>query len=334
MSNTREHEYDIEVPGIPAELRSLAEENIRMLIICVATVAEKLNIPFMLKRVRVTNHFEDDVNQLLKESSGLTGYSAVRDNVLAFGKTIWTRSQQGDIGSSVVIDANVIGTWSLNNSMCLTTILHELAHVLYKVRHIRRLGDEEFTADSDTRERWLDGWASSLLDEFDVDRLVDSIVHKLATKDDGQPWSLRELDEAQGVEWVDSLLDALNRMPKVIDEKVCQFRTKQMCIDDLYTEVIPHVKDLLILLSHTAARYLGTEHWSEIVGCIKSTEASQRFFKENLDTIIGQFDDPQQPFDASVQTVAQAVEGIFRYCGLSFRTEPQGVYISVDAPSR
>ena len=40
------------------------------------------------------------------------------------------------------------------------------------------------------------------------------------------------------------------------------------------------------------------------------------------------------PFEESVQIVAHAVEGIFHNCGLSFQTVPEGIYISVDAPSR
>ncbi len=173
-----------------------------------------------------------------------------------------------------------------------------------------------------------------LLDEFDVDRLVDDLVGGLAKKDDGQPWSLRELDEAQGVDWVQGLLNGLHQMPRSIEEKVWQFRIRQMGVDDLTTAVIPHIRDLIRLLSHTASRYMGTELWPNIVEQIKETDASQRFFKEHLDTILGQLDDAQLPFEESVQIVAHAVEGIFHNCGLSFQTVPEGVYISVDTPSR
>ena len=71
-----------------------------------------------------------------------------------------------------------------------------------------------------------------------------------------------------------------------------------------------------------------------IVEQIKGTEASKRFFKEHLDTIFGQLEDIKSSFEESVQIVAQAVEEIFYNCGLSFKTVPEGVCISVNAPSR
>ena len=305
-----------------------------MLAAALAQVAEQLDRPFMLERVLVTNQFQDDVNLLLQKRSGLTGYVAARSNVHAVGKTIWTRSQHGGIGFAVVIDANSIGSWGLNNARCLTTVLHELTHVLYEPRHLERLGEAEYTAVGDTRERWLDRSASILLDEFDVDRTVDAVVRSTAPKDDGQPWSLRELEEAQGVDWTQWLLDGLNRMPHVIDEKVWRFRTSRMEIGDLAAEVIPYVNDLLTVVSHTAAIYLGTEQWPEILRRIKQTEASQRFFSEHLDSVLGQLNDPLVPFASSVETVASAVEGIFRKCGLNFETVDGGVYIRVDWPVR
>ena len=159
--------------------------------------------------------------------------------------------------------------------------------MLYEEGHLKRLGVEEYTATKDTKERWLDGWATSLIDEYDVDCLVDALVGQLAKNDDGQPWSLRELDEAQGINWVQWLLARFNQMPGWIEEKICQFQTKQMDIEELATVLIPDIKDLLKLLSHTASRYMGTKGWPEILDQIKETDASQRFFKEHLDTIIG-----------------------------------------------
>ena len=329
-----EREHTIEVPGVPSGLQRRAKEDIGILLNGIAAIADARGMNFLLNKIRVTDCFEDDVNRLLNKRSGRGGYVAVRNNAHAIGKTLWIRSQQGDLGFAVIIDAKQIGSWGLDNPRCLTTVLHELIHVLYEERHIRRLGEEEYTADADTRERWLDGWATLLLDEFDVDRLVDDLVGRLAKKHDGQPWSLRELDEAQGVDWVQGLLNGLHQMPRSIEEKVWQFRIRQLGIDDLAIAVIPHIKDLLRLLSHSASRYMGTELWPNIVEQIKETDASQRFFKEHLDTILGQLDDAQLPFEESAQIVANAVEGLFHNCGLSFQTVPEGVYISVDAPSR
>ena len=331
--NDISRDYNIEVPGLPPELQSTAKEDIGRLLDAITRVADKQGMKFLLDKVRITDRFEDDVNQLLNERSGLTGYVAARRNAHAIGKTLWTRSQQGVLGFVVIIDARQIGPWGLNNSRCLTTVLHELIHVVREERHIERLGEEEYTADGDTKERWLDGWACLLLDEFDVDRLVDVMVGGLAAKEDGQPWSLRELDEFQGLDWVHGLLDSLDRLPRFVDEEVWMFRTRQMGIDDLSMSVIPYIKDLLRLLSHTAARYLGTDLWPDIVERIGGTDASQRFLKEHLETILAHFDDAQSPLEESLQNVGQAVEGIFHNCGLEFQTVPEGVYISVREPS-
>ena len=304
-----------------------------MLVKAVAGAAKAQGIPFLLDRVRVTDCFEDDVNRLVDERSGHAAYVAARRNAHAIGKTLWTRSQQGELSFAVIIDAKQIGSWGLDNPRCLTTVLHEMIHVLYEERHLHRLGEEEYVADPDTRERLLDACATLLLDEFDVDRRVDALVGVLAKKEDGQPWSLAEMDEAQGVDWVQGLLDGLQEMPGFIEEKVSRFRTRQMGIDDPSIAVIPYLKDLLRLLSHTASRYMGTERWPNIVEQIKRTDAAHRFFKGHIDTILMQLDDPELPFQESVQITAHAVEGIFRNCGLSFQTVPEGVYISVNAPS-
>lgn len=332
MSNIG-RDYVIEVPGLPVELQATAKEDIGRLLDAIAGVADRQEKLFLLDRVRLSDRFEDDVNQLLDDRSGLKGYVAARRNAHAIGKTIWTRSQQGSIRFVVIVDTSQIGPWAINNARCLTTVLHELVHVLREERHLERLGEEEYTADRDTRERWMDVWASLLLDEFDVDRLVDVIVGGLATKDDGQPWSLRELDEVQEMDWVHGLLDSLERMPKFIDEEVWKFRTWEMGIDDLSMSVIPYVNDVLRLLSHTAARYIGTERWPDIVRQIKETDASQRFLKGHLNVILTHLDDAQLSLEESIRIVGQAVEGIFHNCGLGFRTVPEGVYISVGEPS-
>ena len=334
MANIEERRFTVEVPGLPVRLQLLAEEDIRKLAGSIARVANKMGSPFLLLRVLVTDCFQSDVNQLLQERSGLTEYAAARDHAHAIGITLWTRSGQGDLGFAVVMDATQIGPWDLKNPRCLTTVLHELIHVVFEERDLERLGEEEYCAVGDTRERLLDRCASSLLDEFDVDRLVDGIVGAVATKDDGQPWSLRELEEAQGVDWAKALLNGLDQMPRIIDDVVRKYRIRQMEIEELAARVIPLLRDLLTLISHTASIYMGTESWQGIVDHIKKTEAFQRFFREHLDSILDQLGDPQGPFEDSVQTMARSVEGIFRYCGLSFTTVPQGLWIAVATPAR
>ena len=325
--------FRVEVPGLPPDVASVAEEDIRTLANAIVVSAKELRVPFMLELVRITRQFEEDVIQLFQQKYGFSFYSATRSDVQALGKTLWVRSADGEIKFVVIIDANLIGQWSLTNPQCLTTVLHELAHVVYEGQHLAMLGEEEFSADGDTRERLLDRWARTLLDEFRADRLVDSLVRSLATNENGRPWTLRELDEAQGVIWRESLLAGLRRMPETIDEKVWQYRTRRMDLDALATEVIPYVNDLLVLLAHTASRYLEDAQWDEIVGHIKETDASIRFLGDHLDMILEQFEGSSNPLVASIQSLSDAIEGIFGRCGLTFRTVPEGVWIGVDAPS-
>ena len=328
------HTYFVEVPGIDIAEQSTAEADIRRLTDIVAGAADEKGVPFLLQRIRLTGHFENEANQLLQERSGIDGYKAERDNAHAIAKTLWTRSAQGDFGFTVLINANVLGNWSLTNPRCLTTVLHELCHVFYEGIHLKRIGEEEYTAVGDTRERCLDRWATLLIDEFDVDRLVDRIVHGIATKADGQPWSLRELEEVQGVDWVQGLLDRLSHLPEFVDGNVWQYQSRRMKIEDLYALVVTFVKDILTLVSHTAAIYIGTERWPETLRSIKNTVASQRFFGEHLDTFLGQLDSIGTSYEESLRIVEQAIEEIFRNCGLSFETTPQGLYVAVTSPSK
>ena len=334
MRNTNEGGFRIELPGIPAKLRRLAEDDIRKLAHPIGSAAEQKKLPFMLRVVRITDSFQDDVNQLLQERAGPTGYVAARDNAHAIGRTLWFRSPDGDLGLAIVIDANKVNPWSLNNPDCLVTVLHELVHVLYEACRLKRLGEEEYIAGNDTAERMLDRWANLLVDEFDVDRQVDRLLQGLARKEDGQPWSLQELKEAQGEDWVQGLLDGLNQMPQVIDDSVWQYRIGQMGIQRLADGVIPYVNDLLTLAVHTASLYIGTDDWQGIEERIKETDSFNRFLKEHLDTILSQLDSSRRPLEESIQIVASAVEGIFQNCGLSFKTVPEGLYIAVGAPSR
>ena len=159
MAN-RGWEHIIEVPGVRSELQSRAKEDIGLLVDAMAVAANAQGLKFLLSKIRVTDHFEHDVNGLPGEHSGLAGHAAARQHAQAIGKTLWTRSQQGELGFVVLIDAKLIGSWDLKNPLCLTTVLHELVHVLYEERRLQRLGEDEYTAVADTRERWLDGWAT------------------------------------------------------------------------------------------------------------------------------------------------------------------------------
>ena len=232
-------EYVVELPNVPIELRSPVEEEIRKLAVGVEAAADRLGVPFLLQRIRLTDRFHDDVSHLLCDRQSCAGYVAHRETVQAVGKTIWERSPEGDIGFSVVINTNAIGCWSPKNAHCLITLLHELCHVIYEAQHIERLGLEEYTAIEDTKERLLDRWATSILDEFDVDRDVDKIIQTIVSKGNGQPLSLRELDESQGIDWANGLFGGLEKLPLFLDENIWKFRFRQVGIDELAATVIP-----------------------------------------------------------------------------------------------
>lgn len=333
MPTVRDREVTIELPGVPARQHSFAKREIGGLLDGVAAAAEADGTPFLVRRICVTDRFEDEVRRVLEEQSGDTGYEAVREHVRAFGKTVWTRSQRGDLEFAVIVDAGQVGSWEPNNPRWFTTVIHELFHVLLNGRHLLSRGEENYTAVATTREQLLHRWATRLLDEFAVDRLVDHLARSLVRRDDGDPWSLRELEEAQGVDWVQALLDGLNQMPEALDDNIWRYRTSRMTIDELAVAVIPKVNDLLTLLAHTASIYMDTERWSDIVKDIRETKTARRFLGQHLDSILGALDNPELPFDESLQIVERAVEGVFRNCGLGFQTVPEGVYISVDAPS-
>ena len=265
MPAVGDREVTIELPGVPARQHSFAKTEIRGLLDGVAAAAEADGTPFLVGRICVTDRFEDEVRGVLEEQSGDTAYEAVREHVRAFGKTVWTRSQRGDLEFAVIVDAGQVGSWEPNNPRWFTTVLHELFHVLLNGRHLLSRGEEDYTAVAATREQLLHRWATRLFDEFAVDRLVDHLVRSRVRKGDGQPSSLRELEEAQGVGWVQALLDGLNQMPEALDDEICRFRTKRMPIDELAAVVIPKVNDLLTLLAHTTSIYMDTERWPDIV---------------------------------------------------------------------
>ena len=79
---------------------------------------------------------------------------------------------------------------------------------------------------------------------------------------------------------------------------------------------------------------MGTGSWPRVLERIKETETSKRFLKEHLDTILGHLEDTRMASEESIQAVANALEGIFRNCGLGFKTLQGGLYITVQSPSR
>ena len=324
----------IEASGIEVDLQCSAKRDIKMLVGPIAASAEENGIPFLLKMVVLTVCFQDKVNELLQARAGPRGYVATRQNAQAVARTLWFRSTEGDLGHAIIIDANRIGPWSLNNPHCLITVLHELFHIPCEGRRLERLGEEEYTAGNDTPERMLDRQANLLLDEFDVDRQVDGFLRSFMRDADGQPWSLLRMKEALGEDWVQVLLVGLDRMPQVIDGRVEQYLLGRIDTQDIADELIPYVDDLLILLMHTASLYMGTDSWDGIMKRIREKEAFERFLNRHIDIILDQLEAPNLSLEESVQIVANAVERIFRNCGLNFEAGAEGLNIIVAAPLR
>ena len=329
-----EGELTIELPGVPVEIRSRVEEQIRFIVERIATVLEQKTFPSMPTLILVSDSFQDDVNRYLRERAGPSGYVAQRESVHAIARTLWVRSDEGMLRFVIVIDAKQGNPWSPENLQCLITVLHEILHVPQEVRRLEMLGEEEYTAGNDTAQRMLNRNANLLIDEYDVDRRVDALLRLFVTDGNGQPLSLRELKEDEGEDWAQALLDSLDRMPQVVDESVNQVLSGQKGVQYLADTVIPYVFDLLVQVSHTAALYMGTDRWDRIMDSIGKTEASERFLKQHLASILSRLADGQAALADSVHVVANAMEGIYENCGLHFPEYSGGLYIDPSPPSR
>ena len=333
MPDTNNRDYIIDVSAMADEQQALARQSTRQAIAVVASVAEKQGNQFLLEGICLTNRFEDEVNRLLRKRSNGAEYSARQSTVQAIAKTIWVRAERGEIRFVVVIDSLSIGPCRLDNPHFLATVLHELGHVLREEAHLRRLGEERFVTPATTREAWLSRWATTVVDEFDVDRFVDSLLGVVATTAEGQPLSLRYIEDSEGVDWVHTLLKGLGSLPENVDSSVRGYQTRQMGVEDLAEALIPEVREVLTVLSHTAAYYMGTERWHGIADDISESEAASRFLRQHLHAILAQLGDRDSSLEDRIRLVSQAIEGVFSNCGLRFETVPEGVYIAVTSPA-
>lgn len=327
------HQYSIELPGVAEEERPLVQENVEKLVEIVAAVAKARGRRFLLKGVRLTNTLEDDAKELKGQTSSYGDYTATRELVHAVGKTLCIQSQDEGIGFAVLVDSNGFATLENTNPGFLTTILHELVHVIFEGEHLESLGQEEFLAPIVTSEQVLRGWAKSILDEFDVDQYVDVIVEMCAKNDKGEPLSLLELERAKDIDWAEGTLSALHKVPHLVDSNVGKYKTGQMSLDEFLATVMPCIKDLLILITHTASIYRESASWKGIVEEIRATEAYRRFLNEHLDNILGQLNAEQTRYKTALAVVMSSVEKILENCGLTLKTCPQGLYVGVTWPA-
>ena len=67
-------EHTIEVPGVPPQFQSQVKKDIAILLNMIEVVADAKGKQFLLHKICVTDCFEDDVNQVLSQQSGLTGF--------------------------------------------------------------------------------------------------------------------------------------------------------------------------------------------------------------------------------------------------------------------
>ena len=331
-----EGEFVVDVEEIGEEYRDGAERDIRWLASIAAGVAEGLRLPFLLQEIRLTSRLQEDVNELLQQKLGSPGeFSALRDDVFAYGKTMLACSPDGEIKFVVLIDLRFICPWNSQNPWFLVAVLHELGHVIYEAQALERLGQEAYVTYEHTREGRLDSISKTLVDEYRVDRFVDWVVKRIGTDNTGNPLSLHKIEEEiKDMDWSGSLMSALERMPQRIDDVVCRYRTGKIGVDKLLTRADSSVRDVLVLFSHTCALYLGTDSWSDIIERIKGTEASRRFLGGHIEAIAEALLNNELTIEDTLQVVAHAVECILRCCGLTLEDKPQGLYIGVEWPNR
>ena len=327
-----EPNYKISVAGVAEDSRAKTIADIEQLLTVSEKVACGLAQPFKLAEIIVTDQFQETVNQLEREVGAGGEYRSVRSDVRALATTRKAELPSGDVQFIVIIDASQMDACDLTSPRFVATLYHELVHVC--INSSRLVSEGEIVRNPWSREAWLDGCAETILDEYDVDREVDAFIGSVCKNPDGSDCSLWELEEAYLMDWVGGLVNGLNRMSSVIDDDVRAYQVGRITIDALAEKIIPYVKDLLTLLSHTIAIYHKSDRWPEILDLIRSTEGSRRFMRQNLDIIINQLGDLEYSvFDAKTVIVA-AVEDIFHHCGLGFQTLDEGVYISVQAPAK
>ena len=329
-----ETNHKISVAGVAEDARAKTIADIEQLLALSRQVARGLSQPFELAEIIVTDRFQEMVNQLEREGGTGGEYRSVRSDVRALATTRKAELPSGDVQFIVIIDASQMDACDITSPRFVATLYHELVHVRINSSRLVTEGEGETVRNPWSREAWLDGCAETILDEYDVDREVDAFIGSVCKNPDGSDCSLWELEEAYLMDWVGGLVNGLNRMPSVIDDDVRAYQVGRTTIDALAEKMIPYVKDLLTLLSHTVAIYHKSDRWPEILDLIRSTEGSRRFLRQNLDIIINQLGDLEcSVFDAKTVIVA-AVEDIFHHCGLGFQTVDEGVYISVQTPAK
>ncbi len=327
-----ETNHKISVAGVAEDARAKTIADIEQLLALSRNVARGLSQPFNLAEIIVTDQFQEMVNRVEREGGVGGDYRSLRSDVRAIATTRKVELPCGGVQFVVIIDASQMDACDLTSPRFAATLYHELVHV--RINSSRLVTEGETERNPWSREAWLDGCAKTILDEYDVDREVDAFIGSVCKSPDGSDCSLWELEEAYLMDWVGGLVNGLNRMPSVIDDDVRAYQVGSITIDALAEKLIPYVKDLLTLLSHTIAIYHKSDRWPEILDLIRSTEGSRRFLRQNLDIIINQLGDLERSvFDAKTVIVA-AVEDIFHHCGLGFQTVDEGVYISVETPAR
>ena len=331
-----EHEFAVDVSEISEEYRDVAERDIRMLVSVAARFADALGLPFLLQEIRLTAQLQEDANGLYRQRQVELGeYSALRDDVRAYGTTIWTRSLDGELKFVVLIDLKSVSPPSFKNPWFLVGVLHELGHVVYETQDLERLGQERYVTSEYTKEWLLESMSKTIIDEYRVDRLVDWVVKNIRNNYTGNPLSLREFEEdLKDIDWVGGLESALEKMPQRIDDVVYRYRTRQIELDELLARVHSNVKDILVLFSHTCALYMGTDSWVDIIESLNETEASRRFLGGHIEVIAEALMTNELANEDALQVVAHAIECIFRSCGLTFEDTSEGLYTAVDWPTQ
>lgn len=329
----------LQLSGIPDDLQRQMVEDIKYVIACFAQISKRAKRSYPLTRVAFTDTFQDEVNRTLSAHSGHEGYKAGRNGVHAMGKTMWVPIAPDGIGFCVILDARLFCQNGLRHPLSLAIFMHELMHVHFNAGHLLRNGVDAFKAPPFTKESLIQRSATSLIDEFDVDCWVDHLlmaegfVSRFGFEDCSEI-TLRKAYESIEVDWPTHLIECLSDMPAAVEQKVNAYLENKVSIEALLDDVYGLVKDVLTVLTHTAAIYRSDEHWVAIEQAVEETSGARRLMKSNLPTILAELRTRDQNLEDRIQAIARAVDDVLVNCGLTLETQGEGIYVGVKPPAQ
>ncbi len=339
MAQENNTSVSLQLSGIPDDLQPQMIEDVKYLIAYFVQLSKQAERPYPLTRVVITDTFEDEVNQVLLAHSGHEGYEAGRNGVHAMGKTMWVPISSDRIGFCVILDARLFCQYGLRHPLSLGPFMHEMMHVVFNTGHLLRNGVNAFKNPPFTKESLVQRSATSLIDEFDVDCWVDDLLVAegfLARFgfDHCSDMTLHNIYESVEVDWPAHAVECLSNMPVAVEGKVSAYMEGESSIEELLDSVYGIVKDVLTVLSHTAAIYREDVNWPAVEQPISETSGSRRFLKEHLHTLLAGLRDTDQKLESRIEAITPAIDAILVNCGLTLETQGEGIYVGVKTPAR